>query len=51
MPEDVASGLTLTLLRNIEPSSEETTVSEVTTSDKPQIVKLKDTLPGIKILT
>jgi hypothetical protein len=41
MPEDVATGLTLTLLRNIEPSSQETTVSEVTTSDKPQIVKLK----------
>jgi hypothetical protein len=29
------------LLRNIEPSSQETTVSEVSTSDKPQIVKLK----------
>jgi hypothetical protein len=29
------------LLRNIEPSSQETTVSEVSASDKPQIVKLK----------
>jgi len=41
MPEDVATGLTLTLLKNIPPSADETTVSMVTTSDKPQIVKLK----------
>jgi hypothetical protein len=41
MPEDVATGLTLTLLKNIPPSSSETTVSMVTTSEKPQVVKLK----------
>jgi len=41
MPEDVATGLTLTLLKNISPSASETSVSMVTTSDKPQLVKLK----------
>ena len=41
MPEDVATGLTQTLLKNISPSGGETQVSMVTTSDKPQVVKLK----------
>jgi hypothetical protein len=41
MPEDVATGLTLTLAKNIPPSAGEITVSMVTTSDKPQVVKLK----------
>ena len=41
MPEDVATGMTETLLKDISPSTPETTVSMVTTSDKPQVVKLK----------
>jgi hypothetical protein len=41
MPEDVATGLTLTLAKNIPPSAGEITVPMVTTSDKPQVVKLK----------
>jgi hypothetical protein len=44
MPEDVATGLTLTLLKNISPSAPETTVSMVSTSDKPRVVKIEDSL-------
>jgi len=41
MPEDVATGMTETLLKNIAPSASETTVSMVTTGEKPQVVKLQ----------
>jgi hypothetical protein len=41
MPEDVATGMTLTLLKNLEPSAAETTVSMVTTGTKPHVVKVK----------
>ena len=41
MPDDVATGLTPTLLKNIDPTAPETTISEVTTSEKPRVVKLK----------
>jgi hypothetical protein len=41
IPEDVATGLTETLLKNISPSAQETDVPMVTTSDKPRLVKLK----------
>jgi hypothetical protein len=41
MPEDVASGLTQTLLKNISPFAGETSVSMVTTGEKPQVVRLK----------
>jgi len=41
IPEDVSNGLMLTLLKNISPSGPETTVSMVTPSSKPRVVKLK----------
>lgn len=41
IPEDVANGLIPILLKNISPSEPETTVSMVTTSSKPRVVKLK----------
>lgn len=41
MPEDVATGMTETLLKNIAPSATETTVSKVTTGEKQQVVKLQ----------
>jgi hypothetical protein len=41
IPEDVATGLLETLLKNISPSAQETDVPMVTTSDKPRLVKLK----------
>jgi hypothetical protein len=41
MPEDVADGLMLTLVKNISPSEPETTVSLVSESSKPRVVKLK----------
>jgi hypothetical protein len=41
IPEDVANGLMLTLVKNMSPSEPETTVSMVTTSSKPRVVKLK----------
>lgn len=40
IPEDAANGLILTLLKNLSPGTE-TTVSMVTTSSKPRVVKLK----------
>jgi hypothetical protein len=41
IPQDAANGLTLILLKNLSPADPETTVSLVTTSEKPRIVKLK----------
>ena len=41
IPEDVANGLMLTLVKNISPSEPETTVSLVTMSPKPRVVRLK----------
>jgi hypothetical protein len=41
IPEDAANGLILTLLKNLSPSVPESTVSFVTTSSKPKVVKLK----------
>jgi hypothetical protein len=41
IPEDVANGLMLTLVKNILPSEPETTVSLVSESSKPRVVKLK----------
>ena len=41
IPEDASNGLMLTLLKNISPSERETTVSMVTTSSKPRVVKLR----------
>src|SRR5258708_7705851 len=41
IPDDSANGLTLVLLKNISPSEPETTVSMVTPSSKPRVVKLK----------
>ena len=40
LPEDVSNGVVLTLLRNISPSSPETKVSMLATSEKPKTVKL-----------
>ena len=40
LPEDLSNGLTLTLLRNILPSTPETTVSLLAMSSKPRVVKL-----------
>jgi hypothetical protein len=41
IPEDVANGLILTLVENIPPSEPETTVSLVSESSNPRVVKLK----------
>ena len=41
IPEDAANGLMVTLLKNLSPSEPETTVSIVSTSSKPRVVKLK----------
>jgi hypothetical protein len=41
IPEDVATGLTDTLLKNIPSSALETTLPMVTTGDKPRLVQLK----------
>jgi hypothetical protein len=41
IPDDAANGLIPVLLKNISPSEAETTVSMVTTSSKPRVVKLK----------
>jgi hypothetical protein len=41
IPEDASNGLILALLKNLSPAEPETTVSMVTTSSKPRVVKLK----------
>jgi hypothetical protein len=41
IPEDVANGMLLTLVKNISPSEPETTVSMLATSAKPRVVKLR----------
>lgn len=41
MPEDACNGLTLVLVKNLSPEEPEITVSLVTTSSKPRVVKLK----------
>ena len=46
LPEDLANGLILTLLRNISPSVPETKVSLLATSAKPQLVKIAITAKG-----
>jgi hypothetical protein len=43
IPPDVANGLLFILVKNMDPSAPETTVSMVAPSDKPRIVKLKFT--------
>jgi hypothetical protein len=43
IPGDVANGLLFILVKNMDPSAPETTVSMVAPSDKPRIVKLKFT--------
>jgi hypothetical protein len=40
IPEDLANGIILTLLKNISPSEPEATVSMLVTSSKPRVVKL-----------
>ena len=40
MPEDVANGMLLILLKNVLPSEPETTVSMLVTSSKPRVVRL-----------
>lgn len=41
IPPDAANGLLFTLLKNVDPSAPETTVSMVAASSSPRIVKLK----------
>jgi hypothetical protein len=41
LPPDVANGLIFTLLKNVNPSAPETTISMVAASSSPRIVKLK----------
>lgn len=41
IPEDTANGLTLILVKNLSPAEPEITVSMVTTSSKPRVVKLQ----------
>jgi hypothetical protein len=43
IPPDVANGLLFVLVKNMDPSAAETTVSMVAASDKPRVVKLKFT--------
>jgi hypothetical protein len=43
LPPDVANGLLFILVKNMDPSAPETTVSMVAPSDKPRLVKLKFT--------
>jgi hypothetical protein len=43
IPPDVANGLLFILVKNMDPSAPQTTVSMVAPSDKPRIVKLKFT--------
>jgi hypothetical protein len=40
LPPDVANGLLFTLLKNVQPSAPRTTLSMVTTTPKPRLVKL-----------
>ena len=40
LPTDVANGLLFTLVKNVDPSAPETTVSMVATSTKPRLVKM-----------
>jgi hypothetical protein len=46
LPTDVANGMILTLLKNIEPTALPTTVSMVATTPKPRLVKLAITAHG-----
>ena len=46
LPSDVANGLPLTLLQNIQPTTPKTTVSFVATTPKPRLVKLIITSSG-----
>jgi hypothetical protein len=48
LPPDVANGLVLTLLKNIQPSVPQTTVSMVAASSKPRLVKLNISPEGEK---
>ena len=41
LPDDVANGLLFVLLKNVDPSAAETTVSFVAASSKPRVVKWK----------
>jgi hypothetical protein len=43
LPPDIANGLLFTLVKNMDPTAPETTVSMVAPSDKPRVVKLKFT--------
>jgi hypothetical protein len=51
LPEDLADGIILTLLRNISPSTSETKVSMLTTSSKPRLIKLSITPKGERSFT
>jgi hypothetical protein len=49
LPEDLANGMLLTLLRNISPEAPETKVSMLSTSAKPRLVKLSITPRGERV--
>jgi hypothetical protein len=51
LPEDLADGIILTLLRNISPSTSETKVSMLSTSSKPRLIKLSITPTGKRSFT
>ncbi|MCU1303422.1 MAG: hypothetical protein JWQ87_3706 [Candidatus Sulfotelmatobacter sp.] len=51
LPEDLADGMILTLLRNLSPSTSETKVSMLTTSSKPRLIKLSITPKGERSFT
>ena len=51
LPEDLADGMLLTLLRNISPSTAETKLSLLTTSSKPRLIKLSITPKGERSFT
>lgn len=46
LPEDLSNGMVLTLLHDISPSTHQTTVSMLSASAKPRLVKLKITPSG-----
>jgi hypothetical protein len=48
IPEDAANGLIPTLLKNLSPSETETTISMVSTSSKPRVVRLKIHAEGVQ---
>jgi hypothetical protein len=51
LPEDLANGMMLTLLKNISPTSPQTIVSMLSTSSKPKLVKLRITPSGARDFT